>query len=142
MLIITYVVEENVFPEVCLLQCLHGNLTWTLKIFLNQEAIKLKTCFRRPSLIQYFLLDLWCSFSSCRFPPCIFPFPYVPTYACLYMCFTCARVSVLLVCFHNVLLLHLISQPQLSKTLSSGIQPTFFHGNCIKVHKFSLGVLV
>lgn len=146
MLIIAYVVEENVVPEVCLLQCLHGNSTWTLKIFLNQEAIKRKQCFRRPCFILYFLLDLWCRFISCRFLSAYFRFP-VYLHTLVYIYAIRLLVSQCFWCFHNILTLHFTSlhftlQPQFFKNVSSGIQPTFLHGNCIKVCTLDLGVLL
>jgi hypothetical protein len=79
----------------------------TLKIFLNQKAIKRKLCFRRPSMIQYFLLDLWCRLISCRFPPAYFLFPtylhtrvYIYIYICVCVCVIRLLVSmyVLYVC--------------------------------------------
>jgi hypothetical protein len=69
----------------------------TLKIFLNQEAIKWKRCFRRPTLIQYFLLDLWCRFTSCRFLPAYFLYPlYLHTrvYTCAIVCWCLSALSV------------------------------------------------
>lgn len=111
----------------------------TLKIFLNQEAIKRKPCFRRPTLIQYFLLDLRSRFSSRRFPPAYFLYPM-----CLHkraICYAFPGVSVLLVCFHNVLPLHLTSWPQFLKKCQFGNSTHVLSRQLYKSHIFKLSFL-